>query len=687
MAESTSETTAAAQWHRLAPPFGSEIRSRRLFADYACQLAELVAQAPQNERAALADELLRRALTKPADLPNEDHAALSAASHVVTDLVRQGWSVRTGGDDVWVAPPTVDNSDPLARKEQIRRQELIRRDEQLAQAPVQEFVRSMERRRIHDGRFVSVLSLMRDGRELANAIRAAQAGTPDAVQQVVDPYLQFVTDEAKCEWTGLRLMDVWRYFRHTWVNQYGSVPGRSMMFLVRDRRAPCHPVMGIGAISSPVVQIRERDLWIGWHPSAFLDHVGKEPSDRIARWMMRVVDAALDEVFTRDFVESGVIKPGAFHKPTGLVIDRLRREGERERKKHHRFAQAHEHKKPNGKDSRDTALWENRARSHLFRSKRAYALAEFLGVRAVLQRHFGSKPTAKKLRALLNDPKGVRAILRVLRKAKADRVGILMADISVCGAVQPYNALLGGKLVAMLATSPELVVAYGQRYATAESEIASSMAGRAIVRDPHLVFLSTTSLYGASSQYNRISIPSERLGQRPGEELRYVESGTSDAYGTSQFSEATVDALTRCVQQSETGQRVNSIFGEGQSPKLRKIREGLDTLEFPSSALLQHGRRRVVYCIPLIRNTRDYLLGIDAKPDYLVPPKDVEQASRAIAQWWKERWFIRRTQSTEVLSAVEKHTLVYPIRHGARVVLPSANPDQLPLFQPDASSR
>jgi hypothetical protein len=35
-----------------------------------------------------------------------------------------------------------------------------------------------------------------------------------------------------------------------------------------------------------------------------------------------------------------------------------------------------------------------------------------------------------------------------------------MADITVCGAVQPYNAVLGGKLVAMLSASPEVVQAY-----------------------------------------------------------------------------------------------------------------------------------------------------------------------------------------------------------------------------------
>src|SRR5262249_45207602 len=150
----------------------------------------------------------------------------------------------------------------------------------------------------------------------------------------------------------------------------------------------------------------------------------------------------------------------------------------------------------------------------------------------------------------VEDFEGVRTIVRIVRKAKGDRVGILMADISVCGAIPPYNALLGGKLVAMLAASGEVVSAYGRRYSTAASEIASSMAGRPIVRKPELAFLSTSSLYGGSSQYNRISVPCSRIGGADPDQIRYVERGRSESYGTSQFSDATVLALTNLIERS-----------------------------------------------------------------------------------------------------------------------------------------
>ncbi len=337
---------------------------------------------------------------------------------------------------------------------------MIKRDEQLLQFPVQEFINSMEKRRLHDGRLVGIFDLMRDGRELAAAIRSArerpQDELPAALDGVIDPYLQFVVGEAeKCESTGLRLMDIWRYFRHTWVNQYRSVPGRSMMFLARDRAAKNHPVMGIGAISSPVVQIRERDAWIGWHPSVFIKEVREKPTERIARWMVRTVNSALGELFVKDFIEDRLVTRARLRSPTSATIKDLIREGREERERHHRFVQSKDYKQAKTARTVDTH-WEERARSHLFRSKRALALAELLQVREVLQRHFGKRPTAAKLSSLLEDPNGVRTALRILRKAKADRVGILMADISVCGAVQPYNALLVGKLVAMLASSPEV---------------------------------------------------------------------------------------------------------------------------------------------------------------------------------------------------------------------------------------
>jgi hypothetical protein len=599
-----------------------------------------------------------------------DRQALLAAGLVLSDLAVQGWSIRVRAQRLDIRPPQ-PVTDRTAEKARVRRQELIKRNAQLREPSVQRFVHSMERQRLHEGKYISIFSLMRDGRELAAGLREARThlnnGWADALAKLVDPYLQFVTSEnAACAFTGLRLMDVWRYFRHTWTNQYTSVPGRTMLFLVRDRAAANHPVMGIGALSSPIMQIRERDSWIGWHPDTFLERMRRAPTQELANWLVEQLHTAVDEIYVSDLLEDKVISTRDLATPSDAALERLLKEGADQRRLHHRYARSRDHKQKRAALSGDE-YWVARARTHLFRSKRALALATYLRARAVLNEAFKGKPTAEKVAALASTGYGSDAIRRVLKKSKADRVGIAVADITVCGAVEPYNALLGGKLTAMLAASPEVVHYYRHRYARAESEIASSVAGRSIVRVSELVLLGTTSLYGVgSSQYNRIKIPAQPLGGASAEFIRYEELGRSEAFGTSQYSEETVDALVHLVQQSDA-QRVNSIFGEGVSPKLRKMRQALDLLNLPSNMLLRHHRPRVVYAVSLIRNLADYLIGLAKEADYIIPDNEGTAATAAIGAWWRARWLRHRIKSDQVLEEVARHTRVHPVTHGARV--------------------
>lgn len=666
-------------WTSLEPPLPSKA-SRDAFVEHARALAK----ARRGERADEAIEELRADFVAAVTASRRaDRQALLAAGLVVTDLAVQEWTLRVRRGRVEVRPPDPTSGDRAAEKARIRRQELVKRNAQLRKPSVQRFLASMERQRLHDGEFVSIFSLMRDGRELAAGLRSARThlnnGWAGALSKLVDPYLEFITSEhARCQHTGLRLMDIWRYFRHTWTNQYTSVPGRSMVFLVRDRAAAHHPVMGIGALSSPIMQIRERDSWIGWHPETFLARVRREPTGKLARWLVKTLDAAIDEIYVADLLEDKVLLTRDLSAPSDAALKRLLKEGAEQRRLHHRYTRSRDLKRKNTELSGDEN-WVARAQTHLYRSKRALALATYLRARAVFSEAFDEKPTAEKLAALAATRYGSDAIRRVLKKSKADRVGIAVADISVCGAVQPYNALLGGKLAAMLAASPEVVLQYRRRYAGAESEIASSVAGRSIARAPTLVLLGTTSLYGVgSSQYNRIKIPAERIGGANKDVIRFEELGRSEAFGTSQYSEETVDALVDLVQQSEE-QRVNSIFGEGASPKLRKIRQALDLLNLPSGLLLRHYRPRIVYGVSLIRNLGDYLIGLARRPDYIIPLNEGSAATAQIGAWWRERWLRNRIASDEVLEEVARHTRVHPVTHGARVMQQRASSQQ-PLF-------
>jgi len=674
---------AQTSWVILSPPFPEGSVAKQVFRALGTRLSELLNEDKNGEKF---NEAIQEALRCVG--AHECDIALRAALYVLTDLARQRWSIKVNEDgDLEVRRPREDWLDPMSKKARIREQELVKRDEQLREPAARRFIRGMEKRSVHNGRLASIYSVIREGRELAESLRAARSLQGDerirALRGAIDPYLQFVDEAKHCEQTGLRLQDIWRYFRHTWTNQYTATPGRSMAFLVRDRAREHHPVIGIGSLGSPIVQIRERDSWIGWQPEAFIEFARESPSAELGGWLQKIVETAIGEIYLDDFFEEELLSPIELRAPTSDVLQRLIAHGERQRVLHHRLASSSDLKRSlrSGDTASTKAHWRGRARTHLYRSKRALSLADMLRSRIVLQQHLSSPPTPEEVRTLLGTGAGRRIVKKVLRKAKADHVGVAMADITVCGAVAPYNIVLGGKLVSMLAVSPEVVSAYRDKYAEQESEIASSMAGRPIVRRSDLVFLGTTSLYGVgSSQYNRLRMKAERIGANQGEQLAFFELGKSEAYGTSQFGSDTVRALVSLVQQSRNGQRVNSIFGEGVSPKLRKIRDGLDALNLPADVLLKHGRQRIVYGVPVARNVREFLLGMDDEPEYVFDLDKPERSTEAIGRWWAERWLGKRIESDDILARVEQHTLVRPIRHGARVVLPRVDDDEPGLF-------
>lgn len=671
--------TADAQgWVPLDPGLRRRSKAHELFLGHVRALARL-SLGPRDEAAQLELEKVRKMSVAAADtLRTKDRERLVAALCVATDLVAQGWEVRNIRGRVKARRPSSSMSSPLDEKARVRLQLLAERDAQLRQDSVRAFVAKMERPRRHQGRLVSIFNLMRDGRELAETLSSAAEhssdnGRCDVLTEAIRPYLQILEGNERCEHTGLALREVWRYFRHTWSNAYQSVPGRTMMILVRDAAADDHPVIGLAALSSPPVQIHERDEWIGWAPTVFLESVKQSPTRKIALWLDRTVEAAIDETLTSDLIEDALLTRSELRAPTTEVVQRLRDEGRRARDRHHELMGGNEYKRAiQGKD------WPKIARMELFRSKRCLRLAGMLEVRAVLREFFCDQPTVGGLRRLIATHRGRSAIQRVLRQAKAERVGTLVADISVCGAIAPYNPILGGKLVAMLVTSPEVISAYRRRYADSPSVIASGMAGRPVVRDASLALLTTSSLYAVgASQYNRISIPGEVLGAEDGQPLRYRRVAITGGYGSGQFGPATVQALKAYLEQSAGYSRVNSVFGEGVNPRMRKIRGALEHLGFPADDLLRHGSQRLVYAMPMVSNLRDFLLGIDARPRYRFGGR--RSGTSAIASWWIHRWLSGRIDRPGVLEAVGRHTFVHPIQHGARVPTTEDGPEQLPF--------
>jgi len=599
---------------------------------------------------------------------------LRLVENVLLDLVTQGWLLKSTGKSVKIHAPLQTGNSPQQEKDRVRRGHLLERDSQLEKKPVTDFIKGMETRRLTKHGWTSIFSVMRDGPELANALRPVinlrnENERTEALTGIISPYIQFVEGDSTCEYTGLKLRDIWRYFRLTWVNRYKSVPGRSIMVLIRDAALPNHPVIGIAALGNSVVQQKVRDEQIGWDANSFVRNLSDNPSIRLIRCLHHALAEMIDGIYIDDLLADSDLELSLslLHEPTHSIIERLRRESKSARESHHSSPNVSVHKAGGRNTNQNNPDWKERAETALFKSKRCIHLATLLSIRKVFLEH-SFTPLSRELSKQALESSHVRtAIGQLIRLLKAKHVGIDMLDIIVCGAIAPYNILLGGKLICMLLSSPEIVNYYKAKYKNRPSIIASSMKGSPVKRPHSLVLLCTTSLYGVgSSQYNRVKIPTRVLGSNSGNVLEFKKLGYSVGFGSFHFSEQTL-LWIKFVLGRKGNRRVNSIFGEGVNPLMRKIREALEYVGLPSDEILRHGNKRVIYSVPLAVNYREVLIGLDKRPQYLVPQTDPNLRTELISRFWRERWLASRIMKPNILAKVKEHSLTYPVEHGARV--------------------
>jgi len=177
-----------------------------------------------------------------------------------------------------------------------------------------------------------------------------------------------------------------------------------------------------------------------------------------------------------------------------------------------------------------------------------------------------------------------------------------------------------------------------------------------------------------------LRIPIAEFGGKSNATIEYKELGISRGYGSYHFSKATIDYLETLIPRGTIPRKVNSIFGEGVNPLMRKLRDGLTHVGLPAEDLLLHGNSRIVYGIAIAENFREVLLGIDARPKYFLSHRSAKKHTAALGAFWRKRWLSQRIIRPGILDDVAKHSLSHPVKHGARVRLPSdgVNDDLLP---------
>jgi hypothetical protein len=656
-------------------PLNVQLKSARRTAAAAAQaLADEDLALAREHSAALNAAAAREMESRPdgpvSDLQASLPSSVAAAFvQLLIDLQEAGWRIEVDAGSVYTSPPSLsavqDDRSMNAAKSAVRAAMMGR---------VRESIRSPSTARLIAEMEPTVGRLLADPSSLA---RSLETDGLDAVR----PYLQLARRADGADTiTGLPLFSIFRYLRYWWSFPYRDTPGRSLPFLIRDAGQPGHPVCGLLNLASPVLRMAQRDDALGlthrWlrQCALTLQAFAGGPDD-LARVESRLRSASnsaepgqaavlVDTLWPQ--VEALLGVPALAKAARRMApLERVRRAraaatailncltAELERairgisfqgleeeveaalatpgEAAQRLAAAGAEAAEKWKQGRAVEGHRRGEDMHrLFLKKRAKQLSELLSawsnVGPVVER-----AAVDSVEALVwgTDPSRgpqATALATAIETRKVRLLSTQVADVSVCGALPPYNAILGGKLAALLALSREAAAAYHSAYDGVASDIQSQMAGEEVRRPADLLALTTTSFFSVgSAQYNRLSLPTAAGG------ARWRQVGMTAGHGTLHLSERLVAKLSALLVASHGGRLISSTFGEGPSERLRKLRDGLMAIGLPADGLLVHGFPRIVYL-----STFQALF--PGAPERYEKHFINGPAAEDVVRWWAARW-------------------------------------------------
>ena len=457
---------------------------------------------------------------------NRENISFQACCSLLADLLAGGWHVGIGLEGFLISKPDYNKAftgnNLEETKEKMRRVQKINRDKQIRSVEIQRFIQRMERPKNIGNEEKSILSLIDNGKELAEIFKDISQLDEEKkislLKKIINPEIVicypedplFKEEQNNCPYTGLRLGDIWKYFRLTWSNEYKSVPGKSFPILIRNAARPNKPIMGIAMLRSAALSDEAREDAIGWTDEATIRKkiYSKEIEiDFVVKAMVDCLNEQIDNIRSDDFdfLNSRLIK-----EPNNEAIKKLKQVYEDEYKRR-KSDLKNEKKKPPKISGFEPEDWMKESEEAVFKKKRAIKLSRFLEIRKAFNEVNIKKDPARGYATLIHpsNKKGNELISAALREIKTKALAENIMDLGVCGAIAPYSELIGGKLIAALMGSTEVRTLFKSRYNGKRykfpSIIASSSKGKAVYRDANLMCLTTTSLYGvASSQYNKI---------------------------------------------------------------------------------------------------------------------------------------------------------------------------------------
>lgn len=207
------------------------------------------------------------------------------------------------------------------------------------------------------------------------------------------------------------------------------------------------------------------------------------------------------------------------------------------------------------------------------------------------------------------------------REARKERLRNVM-DAFVVGAVPPYSQILGGKLIAMLMTSREVVDAFSRKYSVG----ASLIRGRE--PDGRLALITTSSALGRSSIYNRLSVDGQTL---------FISGGYTRGSGEFHLSNGVYKDLMAFARQHGEPSAKDERWGTGWRSRREVVRRVLPQLGL-SRELVYHGVRREVFLVPLASNAQEFLRGEEAELFGGRP------GAAELFEYFRSRWLLPRAE-------------------------------------------
>ncbi len=192
-----------------------------------------------------------------------------------------------------------------------------------------------------------------------------------------------------------------------------------------------------------------------------------------------------------------------------------------------------------------------------------------------------------------------------------------LMDAYALGAVPPYNMLLGGKLIAGLIQTREVVNAFQAKYYDSVGIISGEC------KNARLVAVTTTSALGRSSIYNRLRI---------GDTSIFQSIGYTSGWGHFHISNALFEELRKYLESIGDHYAGSHSYGQGPNYRLRVVRKALAKLGM-NPDLARHGLAREVFFCPMAKNALQVLQGKHKQARYTGLPTVKQRANAALARW------------------------------------------------------